>query len=99
MMLLMSGCVENRRRNRRRTFKWILPKADIWVYPTLPRRRRIEGWKSEEEGIGSRGHIIWFLMINSAVEDLSDYKSSKAYSYSYFESAWLGNITTCIEIW
>lgn len=55
----------------------------------------VEGWKTEEEGIGMwplvpTFYIIRFLMMNSAVDDLSDYKSSKA--YSYFEKGWLGNI-------
>ena len=54
-----------------------------------------DGWKSEEEGISfwpliPTFYIIRFLMMDSAVEDLCDYKSSKA--YSYFERGWLGNI-------
>lgn len=54
-----------------------------------------EGWKSEEEGIGMwplvpTFYIIRFLMMDSTMGDLSDYKSSKA--YSYFEKGWLGNI-------
>ena len=36
-------------------------------------------------------YIIRFLMLDSTVGDLSDYKSSKA--YSYFEKGWLGNVS------
>ena len=54
-----------------------------------------EGWESEVEGIKNWPHvstfyIIKFLMMDSNVGDLNDYKKSKA--YSYFENGWLGNI-------
>ena len=44
------------------------------------------GWLDEEEGIAYWSivptyYILQFLMIDSDVEDLSDYKRSKAYSY------------------
>ena len=44
------------------------------------------GWLDEEEGIAHWSivptyYILQFLMIDSDVEDLSDYKRSKAYSY------------------
>ena len=53
------------------------------------------GWKSEEKNFSflpliPTFYIIRFLMMDSAVEDLSDYKSSKA--YIYFRRGWLGNI-------
>ena len=53
------------------------------------------GWKNEDEGIChwpliSSFNIITFLMIDKQVEDLNDYKSSKA--YSYFEQGWLGEL-------
>jgi len=35
-------------------------------------------------------HIIQYLMIDSEVEDLSDYKGSKA--YSYFAKGWLSSV-------
>ena len=52
------------------------------------------GWLDEEEGmpywpIVSTYYIIQFLMIDSDVEDLSDYKGSKA--YSYLKQGWLSN--------
>ena len=51
------------------------------------------GWEAEENGIYQWPmipllHIIQFLMIDSEVKDLSDYKGSKA--YSYFKQGWLG---------
>lgn len=54
-----------------------------------------EGWKPEREGIKhypsvSTYYIIQFLMLNYDMEDLNDYKKSKA--YSYFERGWLGKI-------
>ena len=54
------------------------------------------GWLDEEEGIAywpivPTYYIIQFLMIDSDVEDLSDYKGSKA--YSYFKQGWLSNIS------
>ena len=36
-------------------------------------------------------YIIQFLMIDSDIEDLSDYKGSKA--YSYFKQGWPSNIS------
>ena len=63
---------------------------------TFPDPFKEEGnWISEEEGIGlwpliQTFYIIRFLMLDSVIEDLSDYKSSKA--YSYFERGWLGNL-------
>ena len=52
-------------------------------------------WLNEEEGITKWPPItsfcvINFLMIGSEVEDLNDYKSSKA--YSYFKQGWLGEL-------
>lgn len=54
------------------------------------------GWEIEEDGIKSWPHvstfyIIKFLMMDNNIEDLNDYKKSKA--YSYFENGWLGNIS------
>ena len=71
-------------------------KRLIYGATTLPDPfKLLEGWKNEEDGIGMwplvpTFYVIRFLMMDSAVEDLSDYKSSKA--YSYFEKGWLGNI-------
>ena len=53
------------------------------------------GWRNEEEEISwwpivPNFYIIQFLMIDSGVEDLCDYKGSKA--YSYYENGWLGKI-------
>ena len=53
------------------------------------------GWLDEEEGIAfwpmiPNFYIIQFLMLDSQVEDLNDYKGSKA--YSYFSRGWLGKI-------
>ena len=53
-------------------------------------------WLDEEEGIAywtivPTNYIIQFLMIDSDVKDLSDYKLSKA--YSYFKQSWLNNIS------
>ena len=68
-------------------------KKLIYGATTLPDPfKLLEGWKNEEDGIGMwplvpTFYIIRFLMMDSAVEDLSDYKSSKA--YSYFEKGWL----------
>lgn len=54
------------------------------------------GWKDEDEGIAfwpivPTFYIIQFLMIDSEVEDLSDYKGSEA--YSFFKKGWLGYIS------
>ena len=54
------------------------------------------GWKDEDEGIAfwpiiPTLYIIQFLMIDSEVEDLSDYKGCKA--YSYFKQGWLGPLS------
>jgi len=53
------------------------------------------GWKDEDEGIAfwpmiPTFYIIQFLTIDSEVEDLSDYKGSKA--YSYFAKGWLSSV-------
>ena len=55
------------------------------------------GWLDEGEEIAYWPIVptyyikIQFLMIDSDVEDLSDYKGSKA--YSYFKQVWLSNIS------
>ena len=55
------------------------------------------GWLDEGEGIAYWPIVptyyikIQFLMIDSDVEDLSDYKGPKA--YSYFKQVWLSNIS------
>ena len=54
------------------------------------------GWLDEEEGIdywpiAPRYYIIQFLMIDNDVEDLSNYKGYKA--YSYINQGWLSNIS------
>lgn len=53
------------------------------------------GWMNEEEGIVfwplvTTFYVINFLMLDSEVEDLSDYKGCKA--YSYFKQGWLANV-------
>ena len=54
------------------------------------------GWQDEDDGIVfwpmvPTFYIIHFLMTDSEVEDLSDYKASKA--YSYFIKGWLGPVS------
>ena len=54
-----------------------------------------DGWLNEEAGVTlwpqiPMFYIIKFLMLDDSAEDLSDYKSSKAYSYCM--QGWLGEI-------
>ena len=64
---------------------------------TIPDPLQLDiGWLDEEGGtpfwpMVPTLYIINFLMIDSEVEDLSDYKGSKA--YSYFKQGWLGSIS------
>ena len=64
---------------------------------TLPDPFKLEtGWIKEEDGIAywpiiTVMCILNFLMINSDITDLSDYKTSKG--YSYFKQGWLGKIS------
>ena len=55
----------------------------------------VDGWLNEEAGVTlwpqiPMVYIITFLMLDNNAEDLSDYKSSKAYSYC--KQGWLGEI-------
>ena len=55
----------------------------------------VDGWVNEEGGVSLWPQIpmvciIKFLMLDNDAEDLSDYKSSKAYSYC--KQGWLGEI-------
>ena len=57
--------------------------------------RLVDGWLNEETGVPlwpqiPMFYIIKFLMLDNDAEDLSDYKSSKAYSYC--KQGWLGEI-------
>ena len=64
---------------------------------TIPDPFRLNcGWFEEDEGVKfwpiiPTISVINILMIDSDVEDLSDYKGSKA--YSYFEKGWLDTIS------
>ena len=63
----------------------------------LPDPFKLEtGWMEEEDGIGYWPIIpvmciLNFLMINSDITDLKDYKASKG--YSYFKQSWLRKIS------
>ena len=72
-------------------------KLKITEWDTIPDPFKLNtGWKDEDEGVAfwpivPTFHIIQFLMIDSEIKDLNDYKCSKA--YSYFEKGWLGPIS------
>lgn len=74
-------------------YKKKLSLSDNYTFPD-PFKMEF-GWLNEEDGISkwppvTAFSVIKFLMIGSEVEDLNDYKSSKA--YSYFKQGWLGEL-------